>query len=52
MDVAVEGSGPQKSLEVSATALPTAYLWLIGNGGMGNIISTITTILPFPTNQR
>ena len=28
------------------------YLWLVGNGGMGTIISTITTILPFPTNQR
>ena len=27
-------------------------LWLVGNGGMGTIISTITTILPFPTNQR
>ena len=29
-----------------------AYLWLVGNGGMGTIIRTITTILPFPTNQR
>ena len=29
-----------------------SYLWLVGNGGMGTIISTITTILPFPTNQR
>ena len=28
------------------------YLWLVGNGGMGTIISTITTILPFSTNQR
>ena len=28
------------------------YLWLVGNGGMGSIISTITTILPFPTNQQ
>ena len=29
-----------------------SYLWLVGNGGMGTIISTITTILPFPPNQR
>ena len=28
------------------------YLWLVGNGGMGTIIGTITTILPFPTNRR
>ena len=28
------------------------YLWLVGNGGMGTILSTITAILPFPTNQR
>ena len=33
------------------TVLKT-YLWLVGNGGMGIIMSTITTILPFPTNQR
>ena len=30
----------------------STYLWLLGNGGMGTVISTITAILPFPTNQR
>ena len=34
------------------TQKPLIYLWLVGNGGMGTAITTITTILPFPTNQR
>ena len=34
------------------SGLKLAYLWLVGNGGMGTIISTTTTILPFPTSQR
>ena len=38
----VEGSGLCKGCRLS-------YLWFVGNGGMGTIISTITTILPFPT---
>ena len=48
-------NGPQDSFFVASrrrVMRQFSYLWLVGNGGMGTIISTITTILPFPTIQR
>ena len=41
-----------RKVEGSLCGGPASHLWLVGNGGMGTIISTTTTILPFPTNQR
>ena len=44
--------GTLEAAPTPETLNPHTYLWLVGNGGMGTIISTITTILPFPPNQR
>ena len=41
-----------QGLPIVSIVVPFSGLWLVGNGGMGTIIRIITTILPFPTNQR
>ena len=46
-------SPPSRAESASAFAgwLPFSYLWLVRNGEWGTIRTTVTTILPFPTNQ-
>ena len=51
-DMDSQAKPKQALLLPNQKGLGFTYRWLVGNGGMGTIISTITTILPFPTNQR